>query len=93
MKFFLLLSFIITIIDNANSQHIKSRTKEERERYIKEYYGYQKCLKENMYLDFKYGSRLFKVILGLRGGGVELKCFKWYVVVGVFFSNLIILLV
>ncbi|CEF63849.1 Hypothetical protein SRAE_1000210700 [Strongyloides ratti] len=60
----------------TKSQHTNIRTKEEREKFIKEYHRYQKCLKEYMYLNFKYGSRLFKSVIGLRGGGIELKCFE-----------------
>lgn len=71
----------------TKSQHTNIRTKEEREKFIKEYHRYQKCLKEYMYLNFKYGSRLFKSVIGLRGGGIELKCFEWYVIMILIFVN------
>uniref|UniRef100_A0A0N4Z792 RING-type domain-containing protein n=1 Tax=Parastrongyloides trichosuri TaxID=131310 RepID=A0A0N4Z792_PARTI len=75
----LLLHYVLIyhfLVPPVVCQHTNIRTEKERKKFVYEYHKYQKCLKENMYLDFKYGSRLFRAVTGLRGGGIELKCFE-----------------
>uniref|UniRef100_A0AC35TRH5 Ig-like domain-containing protein n=1 Tax=Rhabditophanes sp. KR3021 TaxID=114890 RepID=A0AC35TRH5_9BILA len=76
MLMFVHFLVVLSLITSTTQQQPKQRTSEQRKKYLVAYQRYQQCVKDHFFHDVKYGSQLFRNVVGLRGGALELKCFE-----------------